>query len=43
MTYEVDGSGPQTWNIALNRGYWDDVSLKSRSPSSFFHRNFVKG
>jgi len=41
MTYEVSRSGPQTWNIALNREYWREQGKEKRSPSDFFHRYLV--
>src|SRR6266702_6546207 len=41
MPYEVDGFGPQIWNIALNRGHWYEHIWVNRSPSNLFHRNIV--
>jgi len=31
MTYEVSRSGPQTWNIALNREHWREQGKEKRS------------
>ncbi|BCL78798.1 hypothetical protein ccbrp13_12630 [Ktedonobacteria bacterium brp13] len=33
MTHEVSRSGPQTWEIALNREHWDKNSWANRSTS----------
>jgi len=41
MTYEVSRSGPQTWNIALNREHWREQGKEKRSASGFFHRYLV--
>ena len=41
MTYEVSRSGPQKWNIALNREHWREQGKEKRSPSEFFHRYLV--
>src|SRR5437764_6114325 len=44
MTYEVSRSGPQTWNIALNREHWreqgkvvDDLKTETVFPSRMRH------
>jgi len=41
MPYEVNGSGPQTWNIALNLEHWDKNSWKNRSPSGILSSKAV--
>jgi len=41
MPYELSGSGPQMWEIALNLEHWDKISWKSRSLSGFSQRNLV--
>jgi len=37
MPYEVDGFGPQTWNLAKSVEHWDTCFLENRSTSGFFH------
>jgi len=32
MPYEVDGFGPQTWNIAKSLGHWDKLSWTKPLP-----------
>jgi hypothetical protein len=42
MTYEVDGYGPPTWNIALNLGYWDKRSWTKPLPIRLLSLKFCK-
>jgi len=34
MPYEVNGSGPQTWNIALNLEHWDKGAFHFFAPAT---------
>jgi len=42
MPYEVDGFGPQTWNIALNLGHWDKLSWTKPLPIRYTFSQICK-
>jgi hypothetical protein len=42
MTYEVDGYGPPTWNIAFNLGRWDKLSWTKPLPIRLLSLKFCQ-